>query len=333
MTGNSAAPIARGRMLWREGRYRESISAFDSAVNASDSAAARLARAKALIALARYDDATQDLQVARELAPEDREVVFVNALGLVYRGENDAALKELVRLVRRQPYFEPARIALWQLSHHLGRTEGLGVRLRDFPSTPLEEAQKAALEIVGPDAAWVPFASQVLIESVERVRSSAGIIVECGVFHGRSLHLISARTRQPVYGFDSFEGLPEAWGHLPQGSYTTEGRQPEADEHVVLHKGWFSDTLPRFVQKHMGSKIAMLHIDCDLYSSTICALTTLEPLLGESTVVVFDDLLGFPDYKDHEYRALREFTDRGWDSVPLTATLVGREVSYQMRRR
>ena len=136
MTGNSAAPIARGRMLWREGRYRESISAFDSAVNASDSAAARLARAKALIALARYDDATQDLQVARELAPEDREVVFVNALGLVYRGENDAALKELVRLVRRQPYFEPARIALWQLSHHLGRTEGLGVRLRRLAKRP-----------------------------------------------------------------------------------------------------------------------------------------------------------------------------------------------------
>ena len=38
-----------------------------------------------------------------------------------------------------------------------------------------------------------------------------GLTLECGVYFGRSLRLIAARTPGPVHGFDSFEGLPEAW--------------------------------------------------------------------------------------------------------------------------
>ena len=206
------------------------------------------------------------------------------------------------------------------------------MQLREFPATDLEAAQCASMEIVGLEAVWMPFASQVLLHGVSEAESIDGIVVECGVFHGRSLGLISARTAKSVHGFDSFRGLPEAWGHLPKGSYSTSGQQPAADANVVFHEGWFDDTLPAFVKANPGTRISLLHVDCDLYSSTVCALRSLEPLFADGVIVVFDDLLGFPDFREHEFRAMQEFLATGWAAQPLAATMVGREAAFRFTR-
>jgi hypothetical protein len=75
---------------------------------------------------------------------------------------------------------------------------------------------------------------------------------------------------------------------------------------VVLHKGWFSDTIPAWHVQHTGP-IAFIHIDCDLYSSTVDILTGLADRLQAGTVILFDEYFNYPGWRQHEFQAWQEF--------------------------
>lgn len=161
-----------------------------------------------------------------------------------------------------------------------------------------------------------------------------GLTLECGVYFGRSLRLIAERTHGLVHGFDSFQGLPEAWNvQEGAGSYSTAGRLPRVADNVTLHAGWFEDTLPSFFAAH-GGPVRLLHIDCDLYSSTRTVLTEANERLVPGSIVVFDDLLGYPGHEQHELRAFEEFVaacNIGWK--PIAACLLGRVVAIRITDR
>lgn len=53
--------------------------------------------------------------------------------------------------------------------------------------------------------------------------------------------------------------------------------------------------------------VSYLHIDCDLYAGARDALSLLSPLIRPGTVLVFDDLVNYPAYRDHEVKALWEW--------------------------
>jgi hypothetical protein len=140
-----------------------------------------------------------------------------------------------------------------------------------------------------------------------------GLIMEFGVFDGGSLKQIAAATQQEVHGFDSFEGLPEDWTHFQKkGRFSLSGTPPPqlaALKNVQLHKGWFQDTLPGFLQKHPGPA-RFVHIDCDLYSSTNTVLGLLADRIVPGTVIVFDEYLNYPGWQEHERKAFAEFVAR-----------------------
>jgi hypothetical protein len=56
-----------------------------------------------------------------------------------------------------------------------------------------------------------------------------------------------------------------------------------------------------------GRAAAYLHIDCDLYAGARDALALLSPLIRPGTVLVFDDLINYAAYRDHEVKALWEW--------------------------
>ena len=117
----------------------------------------------------------------------------------------------------------------------------------------------------------------------------------------------------PIYGFDSFEGLPDAWiPGFPKGYFNMDGKLPPVAPNVVLVKGWFDETLPPFVQQH-PEPVSYLHIDCDMYESTKTVFQNLAPRIVPGTVIVFDELVNYPGYQDHELKAFYEFL------VPLNA--------------
>lgn len=115
-------------------------------------------------------------------------------------------------------------------------------------------------------------------------------ILEFGVYRGESISKIKSMSNENdiIYGFDSFEGLPENWNNTvcEKGFFSTDGEIPNV-EGVKFIKGWFSDTLPE-IKQNIGD-ISVLHIDCDLYSSTKTVLWELNDKIKPSTIICFDE--------------------------------------------
>lgn len=136
-----------------------------------------------------------------------------------------------------------------------------------------------------------------------------GLWLEFGVFQGRDIRVLSGYTEGKLYGFDSFEGLPEDWTFFQRkGRFSLSERLPEVPGNVELVKGWFEDTLPAFLDEH-PEPIAFLHIDSDLYSSAKYVLSEVADRLVPGTVILFDDFLNYPDWKDGEAKAFFEIVE------------------------
>ena len=103
--------------------------------------------------------------------------------------------------------------------------------------------------------------------------------LEFGVWRGASIKRMSQLFTSPearFVGFDSFEGLPEAWGEKPTGTFSMDGQMPRTqDPRVSYVKGYFQNTLPGFIAGQSFKMPVLVHLDADLYSSTLFLLTTL----------------------------------------------------------
>jgi len=135
-----------------------------------------------------------------------------------------------------------------------------------------------------------------------------GLVMEFGVYMGQSLRVIAGCMPQMVYGFDSFQGLPEDWTrHQKKSRFDLEGKVPKFEEkNVRLVRGWFEETLPTFLAEISGP-VRFLHMDCDLYSSAATVFTHLAPRIVSGTVIVFDEYFNYPGWEQHEFRAFQEF--------------------------
>lgn len=133
-----------------------------------------------------------------------------------------------------------------------------------------------------------------------------GMILEFGVGEGTSLGWLQEELPgRRVVGFDSFEGLPEDWrSGFPQGFFGHVN--PEDFDGRELCVGWFEDTIPTFFSTN-DQPIALLHVDCDLYSSTVTVLDACIPRMVDGGVVVFDEFFNYPAWEQHEARAWQEY--------------------------
>jgi Macrocin-O-methyltransferase (TylF) len=139
--------------------------------------------------------------------------------------------------------------------------------------------------------------------------SVKGLYLEFGVYKGQTINFIAKQVPQTVFGFDSFEGLPEFWRDgFDKGAFALN-KLPKVVENVVLVKGYFDQSLPDFLQKYGSEPIAYLHIDCDLYSSTKTIFEHLKSNIVPGTVIVFDEYFNFPGWEEDEFRAFKEFVE------------------------
>jgi hypothetical protein len=147
-----------------------------------------------------------------------------------------------------------------------------------------------------------------LLAFAAREAPETGLLIECGVADGASLRHLAGATARPLHGFDSFEGLPEHWAGTfeRKGKFGRGGALPEVPANVTLHKGWFEQTLPPFLAAHRDD-VAFLHIDCDIYSSTVTIFGELGLRLRPGSVIVFDEYFNYPSWQRHEWRAFQEF--------------------------
>lgn len=174
----------------------------------------------------------------------------------------------------------------------------------------------------------------VLLRSISGIRDYAikdiadeGLILEFGVFRGNSItrfaRALSGRgDKRTVIGFDSFEGLEENWtGQIGGGKskFSTQGKLPKVPNNVRLIKGWVQDTLPDFLESVTDEPIAFIHCDMDTYTPTKFALERVKDRCVSGTIILFDELYGYPNWRQHEYRALTEvFEESEFEYVAFT---------------
>ena len=121
----------------------------------------------------------------------------------------------------------------------------------------------------------------------------------------RSWVALNQNRESGFFGFDSFEGLPEDWHAGKQkGAFSTGGKHPEiADARVSFVAGWFQNSLRQFMTSYRPQNQLVIHVDCDVYSSTLYCLTMLDPWMTPGTVIVLDDFFDAL----HVYRALSDY--------------------------
>jgi hypothetical protein len=159
------------------------------------------------------------------------------------------------------------------------------------------------------------------------------LFLEFGVFMGHSIlnyyaSYLENNIEPNFFGFDSFEGLPEEKldPHSPwyTGQFDVGGNiNPELlnKNGLQIIKGWFTDTLnDDTLKKFNNKKAGLVHIDCDIYTSTLEVLEFLvkNKLLVDGTIIVYDDwgawkqsgLEEKDEYNIAEGRAHREICEK-----------------------
>lgn len=152
------------------------------------------------------------------------------------------------------------------------------------------------------------------------LESSYGALVECGVFKGKSINaLAKAFPSETVYGYDSFEGLPEDWERsegntYKKGHFNLRGNLPKVHDNVVLIPGFFKDSLSHYKEK-VDKRIALLHVDCDLYSSSYEVLSILNDYITPGTILALDEFRPvsthakktYKNWEEHQYKAVEDW--------------------------
>lgn len=150
------------------------------------------------------------------------------------------------------------------------------------------------------------------IEYASTLSKDFGHSLEFGVFNGTTIQQIRNIVKNEVFGFDSFEGLPEDWeGTIcHKGFFTTNGNVPNIPG-VVFYKGWFENTITEYLK--IAKEINLLHIDCDLYSSTKTVLYNLNKFIVKNTIICFDEWVYCKSdgklYADHEQKCFYEWVE------------------------
>jgi len=143
-----------------------------------------------------------------------------------------------------------------------------------------------------------------------------GDYLEFGVYRGDSLLCMQRASERlglgamRLFGFDSFEGLPDTSGAEDQAtrsggglSYRPGALRSSYDDtvkamtrhgadwqRIELVPGWYAETLEPGFRDRAGIRWAsVIMIDCVLYSSTLEALRFCEPLIGSEAIVFLDD--------------------------------------------
>lgn len=154
------------------------------------------------------------------------------------------------------------------------------------------------------------------------VAPESGLCLEFGVFSGGSIRSLAFfDPKQVFHGFDSFEGLPEAWKLNDTTTYEAGhfglDALPDVPENVRLTKGFFEDSLDPWLEENQGP-VKFVHIDGDLYSSAKTVLEKLSHRFVEGTVLVFDELSDWEDsgvyplWREGEWKALLEWLRLGF---------------------
>lgn len=167
----------------------------------------------------------------------------------------------------------------------------------------------------------------------QREDGEIGNFYEFGVFNMRStVNFHKTRNLSAIFNkklknirifcFDSFEGLPEPtkgdgseYPVCVKGDYRGSLEHAESVakknriKNIEFIKGFYEDTLTDDLKSNLSKfPPGFVHIDCDLYSSTITALRWLDGFALHGAIYFFDDIWSYLNHPDAgETKAIGEY--------------------------
>jgi O-methyltransferase len=191
----------------------------------------------------------------------------------------------------------------------LGDSVRKQVRLKQAQQRPIVEAARR-------DHAVLLLASEVtqLIDMVQSVAKVPGDIAEVGVFDGGSAKLIAQiKGDKALHLFDTFTGLPDP--STADESFFRRGQlapHRNAEQMRAAFSGFdgvhiYPGLFPQETGQHVEHcRFSFVHLDVDLYRSTLDALEFFYPRMNRGGVFVSHDYLTFESVR----RAFAEFFEQ-----------------------
>ncbi|WP_188261106.1 TylF/MycF/NovP-related O-methyltransferase [Azospirillum tabaci] len=155
-------------------------------------------------------------------------------------------------------------------------------------------------------------------EAFKMIRDVPGVILECGVFKGASFvrfaafrEMFGGAESRRMIAFDTFAEFPKT-GYaddqmLRTGFIAAAGASSISDRqlmdvlqrkgcarNVELIAGDILETVPAFVERNPGLKIALLNLDTDVLEPARIVLEHLYPRMSRNGVVLLDNYGVFP---------------------------------------
>jgi hypothetical protein len=155
-----------------------------------------------------------------------------------------------------------------------------------------------------------------LYQSVQAFEKIPGDLAEFGVYKGGTAAQMLSASRKRLHLFDSFEGLPHSENEFEQGEW--RGSLDEVmrnlarwNDRIDYHSGWF----PQSAKGLESLRFSFVHLDVDLYKSTLDALEWFWPRISPGGAVLSHDYLESPGVT----QAFEEFFARRPEAVlPLS---------------
>lgn len=189
------------------------------------------------------------------------------------------------------------------------------------------------------------------LDLYKRILNLRGEIVECGVFKGISLmQLVKIRSiiendfSRKIIAFDTFSKFPDGQDKeerrilkkfikeagdksISKTKLTSLLKRLNLNNNVELIKGNILKTGKKFINDNPALKIALLHIDVDLYDSTKSVLENFYPNVVLGGIVILDDYGAFPGAN----KAIEEyFLDQ---EIIIEQPVYSNQISYIIKKR
>ena len=249
---------------------------------------------------ARLPEARQCFMRAIEINPEDH-IAYWNLHAT--SSEMSEAQTIIEACISKSPTDEIAVFTLAGLRAFSGDESAFKELLEyGFKDEPLVRSIEWVLSL--PKMPEIHFNRWSIYDRAIALSDSQRAFYEFGVWMGDSFSYI-VPSFSKGFGFDSFQGLPEDWGVVPRGTYSSRGRVPDIENSKFV-VGEFANTLPAFFMDKQPMA-GLMNFDADLYSSTITALKNARPVIDENTTLVFDEFIVNDNWEQDEFRALNEF--------------------------
>ena len=155
------------------------------------------------------------------------------------------------------------------------------------------------------NVAATPLECTELYSAVAACEKVQGDMAEAGVYRGGTAAVMLAASKSKrLHLFDTFEGLPHGEGKFEKGEWLGSADDVRAnlkswEGRIELHKGFF----PASAAGLESARFSFVHLDLDLYDSTLAALEWFWPRLLPGGILLSHDYPLVPGV----VRAFQEF--------------------------